>query len=74
MLDPDHVTGIVTYLAHESSSDVNGEAFEVGGGWYSKIRWQRSAGVRYRILLKYMITFCLISSLNIHFTSQLREN
>lgn len=49
MLDPDHVTGIVSYLAHESSSAVNGEAFEVGGGWYSKIRWQRSAGVRYGI-------------------------
>jgi NAD(P)-dependent dehydrogenase (short-subunit alcohol dehydrogenase family) len=53
MLDPDHITGIVSYLAHESSSNVNGEAFEVGGGWYSKIRWERSAGVRYRILLKY---------------------
>lgn len=71
MLDPDHVTGIVTYLAHESSSDVNGEAFEVGGGWYSKIRWQRSAGVRYGTLLKYMIAYCLTCSLNIHFTSQL---
>lgn len=46
LLDPDHVTGIVSYLAHESSSE-NGSSFEVGGGWYSKIQWQRSAGVRY---------------------------
>ena len=45
LLDPDHITGIVSYLAHESSSE-NGSSFEVGGGWYSKIRWQRSAGVR----------------------------
>lgn len=46
LLDPDHITGIVSYLAHESSLE-NGSSFEVGGGWYSKIRWQRSAGIRY---------------------------
>lgn len=46
LFDSNHVTGLVTYLAHESSSAVSGEAFEVGGGWYSKIRWERSAGIR----------------------------
>ena len=46
LFDSNHVTGLVTYLAHESSSSVSGEAFEVGGGWYSKIRWERSAGIR----------------------------
>jgi hypothetical protein len=50
LLDPDHITGIVSYLAHESSAE-NGSSFEVGGGWYSKIRWQRSAGIRYGTLM-----------------------
>ena len=64
LFDPDHVTGIVSYLAHESSSNVTGSAFEVGGGWYSKIRLERSEGLRYSfcpILLYYRICYHVYS-------------
>lgn len=44
LLKPDHVVPIVTYLAHEESIG-SGDCYEVGGGWYSKIRFERSAGV-----------------------------
>ena len=45
ILAADHVVPIVTYLAHDSSTSTGG-IYEVGGGWYSKVRFQRSAGVR----------------------------
>lgn len=44
MLDPAYVLPMVTYLAGESCK-CNGAAFELGGGWYSQVRWQRSAGI-----------------------------
>jgi 3-hydroxyacyl-CoA dehydrogenase/3a,7a,12a-trihydroxy-5b-cholest-24-enoyl-CoA hydratase len=44
LLDPAHITPIVTYLAHESCTATGG-VFEVGGGWYSQVRLQRSGGV-----------------------------
>lgn len=43
MLHADHVTPIVTYLVHETTN-LSGNCFEVGGGWYSQVRLQRSAG------------------------------
>jgi NAD(P)-dependent dehydrogenase (short-subunit alcohol dehydrogenase family) len=43
LLAPEHIAPIVAYLSHESSS-ANGKIFECGGGWYSEVRWQRSAG------------------------------
>jgi hypothetical protein len=43
MLDPVHVAPMAAFLAHESTS-VSGSTFEVGGGWYSQVRLQRSAG------------------------------
>lgn len=43
LLNPHHVTPIVAYLSHHTST-TTGSIFEVGGGWYSKIRIQRSAG------------------------------
>ena len=45
LLDPSHVTPMVSYLAHESAGHINGQIFEVGGGWYARIRWERSLGV-----------------------------
>ena len=45
LLDPKHVAPIVTLLSHESSK-TTGTIFEVGGGWYSKVRLQRSKGIK----------------------------
>ena len=44
MLDPDHITPLVTYLSDEGC-ETSGNIFELGGGWYSQLRWERSAGV-----------------------------
>jgi 3-hydroxyacyl-CoA dehydrogenase/3a,7a,12a-trihydroxy-5b-cholest-24-enoyl-CoA hydratase len=45
ILDPRHVASIVAFLCHESSLET-GQCFEVGGGWYSKVRIQRSGGIK----------------------------
>ena len=45
-LSPDYVVPLVAYLAHEST-EVTGGAFEVGAGYISKIRWQRTEGKQY---------------------------
>ncbi|KAI8089330.1 uncharacterized protein BX664DRAFT_280191 [Halteromyces radiatus] len=42
-LKPEFVTPVVGYLCHENTED-NGGIFEVGGGFVSKLRWERSAG------------------------------
>jgi len=42
-LKPDYVAPLVAYLCHESSTE-NGGLFEVGGGWMSKLRWERTEG------------------------------
>jgi 3-hydroxyacyl-CoA dehydrogenase/3a,7a,12a-trihydroxy-5b-cholest-24-enoyl-CoA hydratase len=42
-LKPDYVAPLVGYLCHESSK-VNGGIFEVGAGWISRVRWQRTQG------------------------------
>lgn len=44
LLSPSHVSPLVVYLAHQQCS-ANGEIFEVGGGWYSRVRWERSGGI-----------------------------
>lgn len=38
---PQLVVPLVAYLAHESNKE-NGSVFEVGGGFVSKLRWQRA--------------------------------
>lgn len=44
ILDPKHVAPMVAYLAHESCTET-GSIYEIGGGWYSKVRIQRSKGI-----------------------------
>lgn len=43
-LKPEFVTPVVIKLCAESS-DETGSLFEVGAGWISKLRWERSKGV-----------------------------
>jgi len=42
-LRPEFVTPMVVYLSHETCEET-GSIFELGGGWVSKVRWQRSQG------------------------------
>ena len=42
-LKPEYIAPLVAYLCHDSST-VNGQIFEVGAGWVSNVRWQRSKG------------------------------
>ena len=44
VLKPDYVAPLVGFLAHESNT-ITGSVFEVGSGWFAKVRWQRSEGV-----------------------------
>jgi 3-hydroxyacyl-CoA dehydrogenase/3a,7a,12a-trihydroxy-5b-cholest-24-enoyl-CoA hydratase len=43
-LKPEYVAPLVAYLCHESCKE-NGQLFEVGAGWFSKLRWQRTQGL-----------------------------
>eukprot|EP01087_Luapelamoeba_hula_P014045 TRINITY_DN4056_c0_g1_i1.p1 TRINITY_DN4056_c0_g1~~TRINITY_DN4056_c0_g1_i1.p1 ORF type:complete len:746 (-),score=133.46 TRINITY_DN4056_c0_g1_i1:84-2321(-) len=42
-LKPEYVAPLVTYLCHENT-DVTGGAFELGAGWVSQIRFERTQG------------------------------
>jgi len=42
-LKPEYVAPLVAYLCHDSNTDT-GELFEVGAGWFARVRWQRSRG------------------------------
>lgn len=42
-LKPEYVAPLVAYLCHQDNTDT-GEVFEVGAGWFSRVRWQRSRG------------------------------
>lgn len=46
-LSPDYIVPLVAYLTHESSSETGG-IFELGAGFYSKIRWERSSGAVFK--------------------------
>ncbi|KAM9974112.1 hypothetical protein ACTFIW_003024 [Dictyostelium discoideum] len=41
---PDYIVPLVLYLCHQDTTETGG-VFEVGAGWVSKVRLQRSAGV-----------------------------
>ncbi len=43
-LKPEYVAPLVAYLCHESCTET-GRLFEVGAGWVSRLRWERSKGV-----------------------------
>jgi len=43
MLQPEHIAPFVAFLAHENTQ-VTGGVYEVGAGWYSQVRWERSSG------------------------------
>lgn len=42
-LKPDFVAPVVAYLCHDSCEE-NGGLYELGAGWVSKLRWQRTDG------------------------------
>src|SRR5512139_361009 len=47
-LKPEYVSALVAKLAHESTEDTGG-LYEVGGGFYAKLRWERSTGKTFRL-------------------------
>ncbi len=47
-LRPEYVSPLVAYLAHESCEETGG-LFEVGGGLYAKLRWERTEGKLFKL-------------------------
>ncbi len=47
-LKPELVSPLVARLCHEASEET-GALFEVGGGFYAKLRWERSTGKTFRL-------------------------
>ncbi len=47
-LKPEYVSALVAKLAHESNEDTGG-LYEVGGGFYAKLRWERSTGKVFKL-------------------------
>jgi 3-hydroxyacyl-CoA dehydrogenase/3a,7a,12a-trihydroxy-5b-cholest-24-enoyl-CoA hydratase len=47
-LKPEYVSPLVAYLCSEES-DTTGGLYEVGGGLYSSLRWERTAGKVFRL-------------------------
>lgn len=46
-LDPSYVSPLVAWLCHEDCDETGG-LFEVGGGYFGKLRWERARGKMYR--------------------------
>jgi (3R)-3-hydroxyacyl-CoA dehydrogenase / 3a,7a,12a-trihydroxy-5b-cholest-24-enoyl-CoA hydratase / enoyl-CoA hydratase 2 len=47
-LKPEYVSALVAKLAHEGTEDTGG-LYEVGGGFFAKLRWERSTGKTFRL-------------------------
>ncbi len=47
-LKPEYVSPLVAWLCHESCQDTGG-LYEVGGGFFSKLRWERTKGATVRL-------------------------
>jgi len=47
-LDPAVVSPLVAWLCHEDCEETGG-LFEVGGGYFGKLRWERALGKLYRV-------------------------
>ena len=47
-LKPEYVSALVAKLAHEATEDTGG-LYEVGGGFYAKLRWERTAGKTFKL-------------------------
>ncbi|WP_434417737.1 SDR family NAD(P)-dependent oxidoreductase [Nannocystis pusilla] len=47
-LRPEYVSPLVAWLSHESCEDTGG-LYEVGGGFFSKLRWERTQGHTVRL-------------------------
>lgn len=47
-LKPEYVSALVAKLVHESTEDTGG-LYEVGGGFFAKLRWERAAGKTFRL-------------------------
>jgi (3R)-3-hydroxyacyl-CoA dehydrogenase / 3a,7a,12a-trihydroxy-5b-cholest-24-enoyl-CoA hydratase / enoyl-CoA hydratase 2 len=47
-LRPEYVSPLVAWLCHESCEE-NGGLFEVGGGFFGKLRWERARGQLWRV-------------------------
>jgi 3-hydroxyacyl-CoA dehydrogenase/3a,7a,12a-trihydroxy-5b-cholest-24-enoyl-CoA hydratase len=47
-LKPEYVSGLVALLCHEGSEETGG-LFEVGGGLFAKLRWERTEGKLFKL-------------------------
>lgn len=45
-LKPEYVSPLVAYLCHETTLE-NGALFELGAGWVTRLRWQRTKGAMF---------------------------
>src|SRR5262249_7391056 len=45
---PEYVSPLVAWLCHESSTETGG-LFEVGGGYFAKLRWERTLGKKIKL-------------------------
>ena len=47
-LKPEYVTPLVAWLAHDTCKE-NGGLYEVGGGYFGKLRWERTEGKMFKL-------------------------